>query len=76
MERDCVISHGMSEMLKERLFTVSDKFRVHVCSLCGLMAIAKMNDGKYACGNCRTVKYLIFRVNISSKHKFPMQPSC
>ena len=55
MERDCIISHGISEFLRERLFIVSDKFRIHVCSRCGLMAVANIAKSIYECTFCKKV---------------------
>mmetsp|Transcript_4947 Transcript_4947/g.16521 ORF Transcript_4947/g.16521 Transcript_4947/m.16521 type:complete len:328 (-) Transcript_4947:234-1217(-) len=49
MERDCMISHGVAAMLKERLFDQSDKFRVHVCERCGLMSIANLRKQSFRC---------------------------
>ncbi|EAR95419.1 DNA-directed RNA polymerase II protein (macronuclear) [Tetrahymena thermophila SB210] len=52
MERDCIIAHGTSNFLKERTFGVSDQFRTHVCSRCGLFAKADVTNHKYDCTGC------------------------
>jgi DNA-directed RNA polymerase II subunit RPB2 len=54
MERDCMISHGASAFLKERLLDVSDAFRVHICEICGLMTpVAKLSQGQFECRPCK-----------------------
>ena len=54
MERDCILSHGISKFLQERLFKVSDLFRIHVCSRCGLMAEVNLELNSVMCRYCVT----------------------
>jgi DNA-directed RNA polymerase beta subunit len=51
MERDTTVAHGAARFTKERLFDVSDKYSVHSCKKCGL--IASYNDAMHI-HRCRT----------------------
>lgn len=53
MERDCLISHGAASFLRDRLFINSDRYCVHICNLCGLIAQVDMAKNEYMCTNPR-----------------------
>ena len=38
MERDCLVAHGVSLLLVERMLISSDPFTASVCSKCGILA--------------------------------------
>jgi DNA-directed RNA polymerase III subunit RPC2 len=54
MERDCLIGHGTSSLLMERLLFSSDAYDVEVCNKCGLVGAW---DGY--CGYCKSRKHVV-----------------
>ena len=66
MERDCLIAHGVSAFMKERLFTMSDPYKMNVCNQCGCVI-----SDKDACRICKTTN--ISEVNIPFACKVLLQ---
>lgn len=66
MERDCLIAHGVSSFVKERMFLMSDPYQVHVCDQCGFIM-----SGLNACRMCNTSQ--ISKVNIPYACKLLLQ---
>ena len=52
MERDCMVSHGAARFTKGRLYDASDKFEVHVCKRCGLVAAYNDDAHIHFCKTC------------------------
>lgn len=53
MERDCLLGHGTSVLMRERLFTQSDPYEVWVCASCGLLAEGPSNGRRQRGAMCR-----------------------
>ena len=52
MERDCMVSHGASRFTKGRLYDASDKYQVHVCRKCGMVAAYNNVMKIHMCNTC------------------------
>jgi len=51
MERDVMIAHGMSKFCRERMYDVADKYSLHVCKKCGM--VATFNNGDKGIMRCK-----------------------
>ena len=49
MERDCLIAHGASFLLLDRLLEQSDKYTAFFCKLCGLPAYYDLKQERFLC---------------------------
>jgi hypothetical protein len=66
MEKDCMIAHGVSRFLKERLFDQSDPYQVMICDVCGNFATTHTE-----CKSCETDE--VSRVNLPFSAKLLLQ---
>lgn len=67
MERDALLSHGMSSFLKERMLDVSDNYRIFVCKYCGISANVNVEKNIYKCLNCSNVDISQVRIPYAFK---------
>ena len=66
MERDCMIGHGTSRFLKERLYDQSDPYVATICNKCGNFSTTRKH-----CKACSTDD--ISRINLPYVSKLVMQ---
>nr|AJA90767.1 DNA-directed RNA polymerase IV second largest subunit [Ephedra trifurca] len=65
MERDCMLAHGATSNLLERLFYLSDFSTMHICSKCQMVAPVVLENGVRGphCNFCKTAKHVV-KVNV------------
>jgi DNA-directed RNA polymerase II subunit RPB2 len=52
MERDAMVGHGASRFTRGRMYDSSDKYEVHVCRKCGLVAAYNDERSIHLCKTC------------------------
>jgi DNA-directed RNA polymerase subunit B' len=67
MERDCLIGHGATQLIKERLLEESDKTTVNICENCGSLGMYDYVKRKVICPVCKSGR--MERVEISYAFK-------
>ena len=52
MERDSMVAHGACRFTRGRMYDSSDKYQVHVCKRCGMIAAVNEKMGIHCCHMC------------------------
>jgi len=52
MERDSMVAHGACRFTRGRMYDSSDKYQVHVCKCCGMIAAVNDKMGIHCCHMC------------------------
>lgn len=52
MERDSMVAHGASRFTRGRMYDSSDRYQVHVCKCCGMIAAVNDKMGIHCCHMC------------------------
>lgn len=66
-ERDCLLSHGSVQFLRERMFNMSDEFNVLICNDCGVIS-----NSKEECHICKTNELICTNIPYASKLLFQL----
>lgn len=67
MERDALISHGASSVLKERLCISSDLYKSVFCKSCGTISISNIRDKQFICRTCQTSSFGLVEIPYAYK---------
>ncbi|MEM4679402.1 MAG: DNA-directed RNA polymerase subunit B [Thermofilaceae archaeon] len=72
MEKDCLVGHGASILLRERLFESSDKTVIFVCNNCGFLGWYDARKNEPTCPICRD-KSELYPIYVSYAFKLLLQ---
>ena len=67
MERDCIIAHGASSFLKERLLDASDDYRIYICKKSGLIAAVNPDKNIYKSFSENSLSFAEVRIPYACK---------
>ena len=57
MEKECILSHGASNFVREKTLTLSDMYKINVCDNCGMFVSINADKTTTACKICNSSKF-------------------
>jgi len=67
MEKDCMLVHGISKFLNEKMFDQSDKFVLKQCRTCDQYTKVVYVDGYYICKECNNTDIAYYNFPYAAK---------